>query len=72
MNKMDRTMHKKKKIILGSSLKKLLLKFTKDNQGVTTIEYGLIAAGIAGVLITIIGTLGTSTKDLYTNLETQL
>ena len=30
---------------------KLLLRFLKDNSGVTPVEYGLIAAGIAVALI---------------------
>jgi pilus assembly protein Flp/PilA len=33
--------------------------------GATAIEYGLIAAGIAGAIITVIGTLGGKVTALY-------
>lgn len=34
-------------------------KFVRDESGATAIEYGLIAAGIAVVIITIVGSVGT-------------
>ncbi len=37
-----------------------LLSFFKDESGATAIEYGLIAAGIAVVIITTVNTLGTN------------
>ena len=35
-------------------MSKLVLRFLKDNSGVTAIEYGLIAAGIAVVIIAVV------------------
>lgn len=35
-------------------------KFFNDESGATAIEYGLIAAGIAVVIITVLGTIGTN------------
>lgn len=40
-------------------MKKFLAKFAKDESGATAIEYGLIAAGIAVVIITAVNTVGT-------------
>ena len=40
-------------------------RFLLDESGATAIEYAMIAAGIAGVLIVMVYTLGGSVKDLY-------
>jgi len=40
------------------SLKKFLSRFLFDESGVAAIECGLIAAGIAITIITIVGTMG--------------
>ena len=39
---------------------KTLVKFLKDESGATAIEYGLIAAGIAIVIITAVQGVGSS------------
>ncbi|MCA0320274.1 MAG: Flp family type IVb pilin, partial [Proteobacteria bacterium] len=41
----------------------LLARFAKDNSGATAIEYGLIAAGIAAVVIVAVNTMGTNTLN---------
>ena len=41
-------------------MKTLLARFAKDESGATAIEYGLIAAGIAVVIITVVGTVGSN------------
>ena len=46
-------------------MKTLFARFVKDESGATAIEYGLIAALIAVVIITVLGTIGT-------NLNTKL
>lgn len=43
-----------------------------DEEGATAIEYGLLAALIAAVIITTVGTLGTKVAGLYTTVETKL
>ena len=39
-------------------MNKVVLRFLKDNSGATAIEYGLIAAGIAVVIIAVVQTRG--------------
>jgi pilus assembly protein Flp/PilA len=46
--------------------------FIKEEDGVTAIEYALIAALIAGVLTVAVGGLGTNIKSLFTNLATKI
>ena len=53
-------------------MKNLFVRFAKDESGATAIEYGLIAAGIAVVVITMMATLteglSTPATDIHTNL----
>ncbi len=49
-----------------------LLKFFKDEEGVTAIEYGLIAALIAVAIITAVTSVGTELKATFTNIATKL
>jgi pilus assembly protein Flp/PilA len=51
-------------------MKKMFSRFAKDQSGATAIEYGLIAAGIAAVVITAVNTLGTTTLGAFTNVNT--
>jgi pilus assembly protein Flp/PilA len=50
----------------------LLRRFLNDDSGATAIEYGLIAAGISVVIITVVNTLGSQLKTTFTNISTQL
>jgi pilus assembly protein Flp/PilA len=50
----------------------ILQKFLKDESGATAIEYGLIAALIAVVIITGITAVGTQLSATFTNLATTL
>jgi pilus assembly protein Flp/PilA len=49
-------------------MKTLIRRFLKDEVGVTAIEYGLIAAGIAIVIITAVGSLGTNLSGTFANV----
>lgn len=49
-----------------------LRNFLKDESGATAIEYGLIAALIAVVLITVLGTVGTSLSTSFTSVANGL
>lgn len=40
-------------------------RFAKDESGATAIEYGLIAAGIAVAVITVVGNLGDQVKGAF-------
>ena len=50
----------------------MLSNFWKDNSGATAIEYGLIAALIAVVIITALTTIGTNLSAGFTNVATNL
>ena len=40
-------------------------RFIQDESGATAIEYGLIAAGISVVIITVVTSVGTGLKDTF-------
>jgi pilus assembly protein Flp/PilA len=42
--------------------------FLKDEEGVTAIEYGLIAALIAVVIIAAVATIGTNLNTIFTRI----
>ena len=46
-------------------MSKLVLRFLKDNSGVTAIEYGLIAALVAVVIIGAVTSLGTKLNTTF-------
>jgi pilus assembly protein Flp/PilA len=50
----------------------LLRRFVKDESGATAIEYGLIAALIAVVIITGVTAVGTKLSTSFTNISTSL
>ncbi|MFP4519223.1 MAG: Flp family type IVb pilin [Oceanicaulis sp.] len=50
-------------------MKNLVSKFLKDESGATAIEYGLIAALIAVVIIGGVTTLGGNLNTTFTNLS---
>jgi pilus assembly protein Flp/PilA len=51
---------------------RLILKFWRDETGATAIEYGLIAAGIALAIITVVNGLGTKLNSKFTSINTSL
>ena len=51
---------------------RLIFKFLKDESAVTSIEYGLIAAGIAVVIITAVKGIGTRLNTTFGSISTQL
>jgi pilus assembly protein Flp/PilA len=53
-------------------MKNLVLRFMKDESGATAIEYGLIAAGIAVAIITVVNGLGTKLNTAFKSINTQL
>jgi pilus assembly protein Flp/PilA len=50
----------------------LLRKFYNDERGVTAIEYGLIAAGVAVAIIATVQGLGTNLKNTFSSVATAL
>jgi pilus assembly protein Flp/PilA len=53
-------------------MKRQLCSFWRDLSGATSIEYGLIAAGIGVALITLIGQVGDEVQVLFGQLKDQL
>ena len=53
-------------------MKKILINFFKDEDGVTAIEYGLIAALIAVVIITAVTLVGTSLENTFNYIGGQV
>jgi pilus assembly protein Flp/PilA len=49
-----------------------IVRFIRDESGATAIEYGLIAAGIAVAIITVVGTLGSKLSDTFTKVQNAL
>ena len=47
---------------------KLLSRFLRDDSGATAIEYGLIAAGIAVVILVAVQTAGTNLNTTFTTI----
>jgi len=53
-------------------LQTLVLRFTRDRSGATAIEYGLIAALLAIVVLAAVGALGPSIKGLFEDTATTI
>ena len=54
------------------NLSEKIRKFGADATGVTAIEYGLIAAGIAVAIIVAVGLVGTKLTALFTTVAGKL
>jgi pilus assembly protein Flp/PilA len=53
-------------------MSKFVTRFFKDESGATAIEYGLIAALIAAVLITVLTNLGSGLNDKFQSIQTSV
>ena len=51
---------------------KFITKFAKDESGATAIEYGLIAALIAVVIISAVTAMGANMKDKFDTVATAM
>lgn len=40
-------------------------RFLRDERGATAVEYAIIAAGVAAVIVSAVSALGTTVKGLY-------
>jgi len=49
-----------------------MIRFFKDEEGATAVEYGLIVALIAAVIVGIVATLGTQIQAAFTTVSGQL
>ncbi|MBX9991261.1 MULTISPECIES: Flp family type IVb pilin [Phreatobacter] len=50
-------------------MKSLIARFAQDRSGATAIEYGLIAAGIAAVVIGAVYSLGSNITAKFTAID---
>ena len=53
-------------------MKSVLKKFFADESGATAIEYGLIAAGIALAIITVVNGMGSKLNTKFGSISTSL
>jgi pilus assembly protein Flp/PilA len=53
-------------------MSKFVTRFLKDESGATAIEYGLIAALIAAVVITAVTAIGTNLNSTFTKISTSV
>ena len=51
---------------------KNMMKLFKDEEGATAVEYGLIVAAIAGIIIAIDFVLGNKVKNQFNNVQAAL
>jgi pilus assembly protein Flp/PilA len=53
-------------------MKDKLIRFLRDESGATAIEYGLIAAGIALAIITVVNGIGSKLSDKFTSINSSI
>jgi len=53
-------------------MQNLVSRFFKDQSGATAIEYGLIAAGIAVVIIAAVQSVGTNLQGTFNKVATNI
>jgi pilus assembly protein Flp/PilA len=53
-------------------MSKFVTRFMKDESGATAIEYGLIVALIAVVIITAVTAIGTNLSSTFNNVATSV
>jgi pilus assembly protein Flp/PilA len=53
-------------------VKKVFSRFLKDESGATTIEYGLVAAGISVAIIAVVQGLGRNLNEIFTTVSNAL
>jgi pilus assembly protein Flp/PilA len=57
---------------VGGITMKSVKRFLKEEDGVTSLEYGLIAAAICTAIVAVMGTLGTNLKGIFTTIAAAL
>jgi len=58
--------------VFNNKLDRLLKQFIADQSGATSIEYALIAAGIALAIIAAVNSLGTKLAGKFTSINSSL
>ncbi len=57
---------------MPDAMKSLFFRFLADESGLSAVEYGLLAAGIAVGLWSLISNMGGSLQSIYTKVQTDL
>ena len=57
---------------MPDAMKSLFFRFLADESGLSAVEYGLLAAGIAVGLWTIISQMGTDLRSIFTSVKTDI
>ena len=57
---------------MHAKLKNLMQEFIANESGLSAVEYGLLAAGIAVGLWTIISGMGTDLRAIFTSVKTDI
>ncbi len=55
-----------------TTLSTLATRFTRNEKGATAVEYGIMVALIAVVIIVAVGLLGGTLNDLFTQVQCQV
>jgi pilus assembly protein Flp/PilA len=53
-------------------MKNIIARFVRNEEGATAIEYGLIAALISVVMVSVLVALGPELRDTFTDVQTGL
>jgi pilus assembly protein Flp/PilA len=59
-------------ILLGESVMNAIKKFLKEEDGAAAVEYGLLVALIAAIIVATVATLGTKIHAAFTTVCTAL
>jgi pilus assembly protein Flp/PilA len=49
-----------------------IMRFVKEEDGATAVEYGLMVALIAAVIVGVVTTMGTNVKNAFTTVNTAI
>ncbi|HHQ7228708.1 TPA: Flp family type IVb pilin [Salmonella enterica subsp. enterica] len=61
--------------IIAESISNKCKKYLRKNDGVTAVEYAIVVAGVAAIVLAVFGTTGpvqSMLNDTFTNLKTQV
>jgi len=65
VNQLNKNKGEKKKM-------KKLMRFFKEEDGATAVEYGIMVAAIAAVIITMVIAVGSKTNNAFTDVNTKM
>jgi pilus assembly protein Flp/PilA len=60
--------------LIGKETKKMkkMMRFFRDEEGATAVEYGIMVAAIAAVIVTIVYTVGGKVQAAFTTVNTAM